>query len=235
MAARPYGWHRKLLNAQLDPTGGTANHDIAAEPNRSKRPGDHGQCRGPTCAHRSSPDALHQPSVACNSGARTFCSTSKHCNFNDTISMFEMFTRELHATFLRTTTRGRKEPPAEGNSQKPPTSPATATTARSTGALHPIRGTTPDQKRCIAYGSGAAPQHTRINAELANRVTPGPQPDRAQGAEPVMMTPSAQVTARHRGLVGRNIARGALCDDATAFYAAAWTHVDDPVSAADQI
>ena len=47
------------------------------------------------------------------SGARTFCRTSKHCNFNDTISMFEMFTRELHATFLRTTTRGRKEPPAE--------------------------------------------------------------------------------------------------------------------------
>jgi len=166
MAARPYGWHRKLLNAQLDPTGGTANHDIAAEPNRSKRPGDHGQCRGPTCAHRSSPDALHQPSVACNSGARTFCSTSKHCNFNDTISMFEMFTRELHATFLRTTTRGRKEPPAEGNSQKPPTSPATATTARSTGALHPIRGTTPDQGHytrseevhCLRIGC-SAPTH----------------------------------------------------------------------------
>ena len=173
--------------------GGTANHDIAAEPNRSKRPGDHGQCRGPTCAHRSSPDVLHQPSVACNSGARTFCSTSQRRNFNDTISMFEMFTRELHATFLRTTTRGRKEPPAEGNSQKTPTSPATATTARSTGgaapdqehytrsgALHPIRGTAPDQKRYIAYGSGAAPQHTRVNAELAHRVTPGPQPDRAQ-------------------------------------------------------
>ena len=166
MAARPYGRHPKLLNAQLDPTGGTTNRDIAAEPNRSKRPGDHGQCRGPTCAHRSSPDVLHQPSVACNSGARTFCSTSKRCNSNDMISMFEMFTRELHATFLRTTTRGRKEPPAEGNSQKTPASPATATTARSTGALHPIRGTTPDQGHytrseevhCLRIGC-SAPTH----------------------------------------------------------------------------
>ena len=148
MAARSYGWHPKLLNAQLDPSGGTANHDIAAESNRSKRPGDHGQCRGPTSAHRSSPDAFHQPSVACNSGARTFCITSQRRNSNDTISMFEMFTRELHATFLRTTTRGRKEPPAEGNSQKTPASPATATTARSTGALHPISGATPDQGHC---------------------------------------------------------------------------------------
>lgn len=180
MAARPNGWHPKLFNAQLGPMGGTTNRDITAEPNRSKRPGDHGQCRGPTCAHRSSPDALHQPSVACNSGARTFCSTSQRRNFNDTISMFEMFTRELHATFLRTTTRGRKEPPAEGNSQKTPTSPATATTARSTRALHPIRGTAPDQKRCIVYGSGAAPQHTRINAELTGPIHSPPQPDRAQ-------------------------------------------------------
>ena len=147
MAARPYGWHPKLLNAQLDPSGGTANHDIAAESNRSKRPGDHGQCRGPTSAHRSSPDAFHQPSVACNSGARTFCITSQRRNSNDTISMFEMFTRELHATFLRTTTRGRKEPPAEGNSQKTPTSPATATTARSTG------GAAPDQGRYTRSGA----------------------------------------------------------------------------------
>ena len=161
-------------STRLGPTGGTANHEIAAEPNRSKHPGDHGQCRGPTCAQRSSPDALHQPSVACNSGARTFCSTSKHCNFNDTISMFEMFTRELHATFLRTTTRGRKTPRRHPHPRQPPQLP------EARGALHPIRGTTPEQKRYIAYGSGAAPQHTRINAELTNRVTPGPQSDRAQ-------------------------------------------------------
>ena len=147
MAARPNGWHPKLLNAQLDPTGGTANHDIAAEPNRSKHPGDHGQCRGPTCTQRSSPDALHQPSVACNSGARTFCSTSKHCNFNDTISMFEMFTRELHATFLRTTTRGRKTPRRHPHPRQPPQLP------EARGALHPIRGATPDQGRYTRSGA----------------------------------------------------------------------------------
>ena len=39
-------------------------------------------------------------------------------------------------------------------------------------ALHPLRGGAPEQKRCIAYGSGAAPQHTRTNAELAHRTTP---------------------------------------------------------------
>ena len=27
------------------------------------------------------------------------------------------------------------------------------------GAQHPLRGTTPDQKRCTAYGSGATPNH----------------------------------------------------------------------------
>ena len=38
-------------------------------------------------------------------------------------------------------------------------------------ALHPLRGGAPEQKRCIAYGSGAVPQHTRTNAELAHRTT----------------------------------------------------------------
>ena len=35
-------------------------------------------------------------------------------------------------------------------------------------ALHPLRGGAPEQKRCIAYGSGAVSQHTRKNAELAH-------------------------------------------------------------------
>ena len=128
----------------------------------------------------------------------------KRCNSNDTISKFEMFAQELHATFLgnhntrphRTPSRGHLN---TGDAQAPevPASPA-ATTARSTGALHPIWGaapdmgrctrygalhpnwgTAPEQKRCIAYGSGAAPQHTRTNAELAKRTTPPPQPARA--------------------------------------------------------
>ena len=36
------------------------------------------------------------------------------------------------------------------------------------GALHPLRGTTPDQKRCTAYRSGAH-SITRTNAESARR------------------------------------------------------------------
>ena len=81
--------------------------------------------------------------------------------------------------------------------QKTPTTPTVAT---STGALHPIWGTTPDmgrctryvavhplrgaapeQKRCIAYGSGAVPQQTRTNAELAHRTTHRRTPPCAAG------------------------------------------------------
>ena len=84
--------------------------------------------------------------------------------------------------------------------QKTPTTPTVATTARSTGALHPIRGTTPvtwrctryvalhplrggapEQKRCVAYRSGAAPQQTRTNAELARRTTHRRTPPCAAG------------------------------------------------------
>ena len=37
------------------------------------------------------------------------------------------------------------------------------------GPLHPLRGAAPDQKRCTAYGSGAAHPITRTNAESARR------------------------------------------------------------------
>ena len=100
--------------------------------------------------------------------------------------MFEIHVGELRATFLRNhNMRRHKDPsrrqpkPGRQPKQKTPTSPATATTARSTGALHPVRGTTPEQgrytrygalhllrggapeqKRCIAYGSGAPPLGT---------------------------------------------------------------------------
>ncbi|WP_455956450.1 integrase core domain-containing protein [Actinomyces sp.] len=36
-------------------------------------------------------------------------------------------------------------------------------------AIHPLRGDTPEQKGCNAYGSGAAPPITRTNAESARR------------------------------------------------------------------
>ena len=48
-------------------------------------------------------------------------------------------------------------------------------------AVHPLRGGAPEQKRCIAYGSGAAPQHTRTNAELAHRTTHRHTPPCAPG------------------------------------------------------
>ena len=43
-------------------------------------------------------------------------------------------------------------------------------------ALHPIWGGAPEQKRCIAYGSGAAPQQTRTNAELTRPIHSLPHP-----------------------------------------------------------
>ena len=48
-------------------------------------------------------------------------------------------------------------------------------------AVHPLRGGAPEQKRCIAYGSGALPQHTRINAELTHRTTHRRTPPCAAG------------------------------------------------------
>ena len=65
--------------------------------------------------------------------------------------------------------------------QKTPTTPTVATTATSTGAVHPLRGGAPEQKRWIAYGSGAVPQHTRTNAELAHRTTHRRTPPCAAG------------------------------------------------------
>ena len=83
--------------------------------------------------------------------------------------MFEIHVGELRATFLRNHNMRRHEvPQAEDNpsrrqpkpgrqpkqttqAQKTPTFPATTTTATSVGALHLIRGTTPDKGRCTRY------------------------------------------------------------------------------------
>ena len=65
----------------------------------------------------------------------------------------------------KVTPRGRPHP-------RPPQLPEARGRYTRSGALHPIWGATPEQKRCIAYGSGAAPHHTRTNAELADRTTP---------------------------------------------------------------
>ena len=102
--------------------------------------------------------------------------------------MFEIHVGELRATFLRNHNMRRHKDPkrkttqAEDNSSpEDPTTPTAATTATSTGALHPLRGGAPEQKRCIAYGSGALPQHTRTNAELAHRTTHRHTPPCAAG------------------------------------------------------
>ena len=109
-------------------------------------PGGRGQCRGMTTEHRSSPWVPHQPKVARNSGARTFCSTPKRCNSNDAISMFEIHVGELRATFLRNhNMRCHKDPSRRQPKQK---TPATPTAATSTGALHPIWGAAPVTWRC---------------------------------------------------------------------------------------
>ena len=70
--------------------------------------------------------------------------------------MFEIHVGELRATFLRNhnmrrhkgTTKCPKQKTTQA--QKTPTSPAT-TTARSTGALHPIWGAAPVTWRCTRY------------------------------------------------------------------------------------
>ena len=95
---------------------------------------------------------------------------------------------------------GRQPKRKTTQAQKTPATPTAATTATSTGALHPLRGgapvmwrctryvavhplrgAAPEQKRCIAYGSGAAPQQTRTNAELAHRTTHRRTPPCAAG------------------------------------------------------
>ena len=73
------------------------------------------------------------------------------------------------------TTQAQKTSQAEDNSSRRPPQPRQPPQARGRCtryvAVHPLRGGAPEQKRCIAYGSGALPQRTRTNAELAHRTT----------------------------------------------------------------
>ena len=117
----------------------------------------------------------------------------KRCNSNDAISMFEIHVGELRATFLRNhNMRHHEVPQAEDSpSSEDPHNPdnrhkhggAAPDKGHSTRyvALHPLRGAAPEQKRCIAYGSGAVPQQTRTNAELAHRTTHRRTPPCAAG------------------------------------------------------
>ena len=123
--------------------------------------------------------------------------------------MFEIHVGELRATFLRNhNMRRHKDPSRRQPKQKTPQAQKTtqAEDSPSPGdphnpdsrhkhggaapvtwrctryvAVHPLRGGAPEQKRCIAYGSGAVPQETRTNAELAHRTTHRHTPPCAAG------------------------------------------------------
>ena len=152
------------------------------------------------------------------------CSTPKRCNSNDAISTFEIHVGELRATFLRNhNMRRHKRPQAEDNpspednpSSEDPhnpdnrhkhggTAPVTWRCTRYV-AVHPLRGGAPEQKRCIVYGSGALPQQTRTNAELAHRTTRRHTPPCAPGpywwqdghaAHAITCTPAHSGPLRH--------------------------------------
>ena len=105
--------------------------------------------------------------------------------------MFEIHVGELRATFLRNHNmrchKGTTKCPKPGRQLKHRSPPQPRQPPQARGhctryvALHPLRGGAPEQKRCIAYGSGAAPQQTRTNAELAHRTTHRHTPPRAPG------------------------------------------------------
>jgi len=118
----------------------------------------------------------------------------KRCNSNGAISMFEIRLGELRATFLRNhNMRCHNDPtkcPKPGRQLKhrrppqprqPPQPPQARGHCTRYGVVHPLRGGAPEQKRCIAYGSGALPQHTRTNAELTHRTTHRRTPPCATG------------------------------------------------------
>ena len=71
-------------------------------------------------------------------------------------------------TGLATPETTRRPQQRDGRNNAGAAAPVTGRDTRY-GALHPLRGATPDQKGCIAYGSGAAHPITRTNAESARR------------------------------------------------------------------
>ena len=117
---------------------------------------------GPGCGadtrHQDSP----RPNFARNLTRSFFKIGQKRCNSNDTNSTFEQATGELRATLL-----GNHSDQRGGRTHRQ-AAPVTSRCTRYV-ALHPLRGATPDQKGCTAYGSGAAPPVTRTNAEAARR------------------------------------------------------------------
>lgn len=108
----------------------------------------HVRFRGDLCA------AL--PKVACNSTDRTFLTTQKRWNCNDTISKHKRLTGKLHATFLGNHTRchtAEGSPPVREAPGLNPIGGATPVTKHCTlyEALHPLRSAAPFTKHCTRY------------------------------------------------------------------------------------
>ena len=144
---------------------------------------------GPGCGadtrHQESP----QPNFARNLTRSFFEIGHKRCNSNNANSMFEQATGELRATLLG------NHPDQRGGRTHRQAAPVTSRYTRYV-ALHPLRGTTPDQNGCTAYGSGALPtdrvhrttlEHTTEDSAAPARITHGqeltkPQEPRAPPA-----------------------------------------------------
>ena len=86
------------------------------------------------------------------------------------------------------------------HSRQPPQLPEVQGHYTRSGTLHPIWGGAPEQKRCIAYGSGAVPQQTRTNAELTRPIHSLPHPS--------MRNWALQVAGRARRPRGQRRPRG---------------------------
>ena len=108
--------------------------------------------------------------------------------------MFEIHVGELRATFLRNhNMRHHKDPSGRqpkqttqaqktAQAQKTPATPTAATTATSTGALHPIRGTAPvtwrctrtEEVHCLRIGCSAPTNKNKRGTGTPNHSPPHP-------------------------------------------------------------
>ena len=101
----------------------------------------------------------------------------------------------------------RADGPSDGHNNARAAAPVTGRCTRY-GALHPLRGATPDQKRCTAYGSGAAHPITRTNAESARRSPTRTRPRELALPGPQLSSSSANAPRRAVAAVGDGDAGG---------------------------
>ena len=101
-------------------------------------------------------------------------------------------------TGLATPETTRRPQQRDGRNNAGAAAPVTGRDTRY-GALHPLRGATPDQKGCIAYGSGAAHPITRTNAESARRSPTRTRPRELALPGPQHIAISQHSTSRRRG------------------------------------